>query len=252
MENAMNYNWDWAMFFKPTGIGSEIYLDWFVSGLGWTIAIALAAWVIALLLGSLLGVLRTVPNRWVAGMATTYVEIFRNVPLLVQLFLWYFLVPDLLPEPLELWFKQDLNPATSAYISVVVCLGLFTAARVCEQVRTGIQALPKGQLGAARAMGFKLPQIYAYVLLPQAYRIIIPPLTSEFLNIFKNSSVASLIGLMELMAQTKQSAEFSANLFEAFTLATLIYFTLNMSLMLLMRVLERRVAVPGLLAAGGK
>jgi glutamate/aspartate transport system permease protein len=252
MENAMNYNWDWAMFFKPTGIGSEIYLDWFVSGLGWTIAIALAAWVIALLLGSLLGVLRTVPNRWVAGMATTYVEIFRNVPLLVQLFLWYFLVPDLLPEPLELWFKQDLNPATSAYISVVVCLGLFTAARVCEQVRTGIQALPKGQLGAARAMGFKLPQIYAYVLLPQAYRIIIPPLTSEFLNIFKNSSVASLIGLMELMAQTKQSAEFSANLFEAFTLATLIYFTLNMSLMLLMRVIERRVAVPGLLAAGGK
>ena len=248
----MNYNWDWAMFFKPTGIGSEIYLDWFVSGLGWTIAIALAAWVIALLLGSLLGVLRTVPNRWVAGMATTYVEIFRNVPLLVQLFLWYFLVPDLLPEPLELWFKQDLNPATSAYISVVVCLGLFTAARVYEQVRTGIQALPKGQLGAARAMGFKLPQIYAYVLLPQAYRIIIPPLTSEFLNIFKNSSVASLIGLMELMAQTKQSAEFSANLFEAFTLATLIYFTLNMSLMLLMRVIERRVAVPGLLAAGGK
>lgn len=248
----MNYNWDWAMFFKPTGIGSEIYLDWFVSGLGWTIAIALAAWVIALLLGSLLGVLRTVPNRWVAGMATTYVEIFRNVPLLVQLFLWYFLVPDLLPEPLELWFKQDLNPATSAYLSVVVCLGLFTAARVCEQVRTGIQALPKGQLGAARAMGFKLPQIYAYVLLPQAYRIIIPPLTSEFLNIFKNSSVASLIGLMELMAQTKQSAEFSANLFEAFTLATLIYFTLNMSLMLLMRVIERRVAVPGLLAAGGK
>lgn len=248
----MNYNWDWAMFFKPTGIGSEIYLDWFVSGLGWTIAIALAAWVIALLLGSLLGVLRTVPNRWVAGLATTYVEIFRNVPLLVQLFLWYFLVPDLLPEPLELWFKQDLNPATSAYISVVVCLGLFTAARVCEQVRTGIQALPKGQLGAARAMGFKLPQIYTYVLLPQAYRIIIPPLTSEFLNIFKNSSVASLIGLMELMAQTKQSAEFSANLFEAFTLATLIYFTLNMSLMLLMRVIERRVAVPGLLAAGGK
>ena len=248
----MNYNWDWAMFFKPTGIGSEIYLDWFVSGLGWTIAIALAAWVIALLLGSLLGVLRTVPNRWVAGLATTYVEIFRNVPLLVQLFLWYFLVPDLLPEPLELWFKQDLNPATSAYLSVVVCLGLFTAARVCEQVRTGIQALPKGQLGAARAMGFKLPQIYAYVLLPQAYRIIIPPLTSEFLNIFKNSSVASLIGLMELLAQTKQSAEFSANLFEAFTLATLIYFTLNMSLMLLMRVIERRVAVPGLLAAGGK
>ncbi|MDT4828180.1 putative glutamine ABC transporter permease protein GlnM [compost metagenome] len=248
----MNYNWDWGVFFKSTGIGSEIYLDWFVTGLGWTIAIALAGWVIALLLGTLLGVLRTVPNRWVAGVATAYVEIFRNVPLLVQLFLWYFLVPDLLPQPLQDWFKLGLAPETSAFVSVVVCLGLFTAARVCEQVRTGIQALPRGQLGAARAMGFRLPQIYRYVLLPQAFRIIIPPLTSEFLNIFKNSSVASLIGLMELLAQTKQTAEFSANLFEAFTLATLIYFTLNMSLMLLMRLVEQKVAVPGLISVGGK
>ncbi|MNZ72624.1 putative glutamine ABC transporter permease protein GlnM [compost metagenome] len=248
----MNYNWDWGIFFKSTGIGSEIYLDWFVTGFGWTLAVALAAWIVALALGALLGVLRTVPNRWLSGFATTYVEIFRNVPLLVQLFLWYFLVPDLLPEPLEMWFKQDLSPATSAYLSVVVCLGLFTAARVCEQVRTGIQALPKGQTAAARAMGFRLPQIYRYVLLPQAFRIIIPPLTSEFLNIFKNSAVASLIGLMELLAQTKQTAEFSANLFEAFTLATLIYFVLNMGLMLLMRQVEKKVAVPGLLSVGGK
>ena len=248
----MNYNWDWGIYFKSTGIGSEIYLDWFFTGLGWTIAIALVGWLIALLLGTLLGVLRTVPNRVLAGIATAYVEVFRNVPLLVQLFLWYFLVPDLLPEPLELWFKQDLNPATSAYLSVVVCLGLFTDARVCEQVRTGIEALPKGQTAAAYAMGFRLPQIYRNVLLPQAFRIIIPPLTSEFLNIFKNSSVASLIGLMELLAQTKQTAEFSANLFEAFTLATLIYFTLNMTLMQLMRVVEKKVAVPGLIAVGGK
>lgn len=248
----MNYNWDWGVFFKSTGVGQEIYLNWFVTGLGWTIAIALVAWVIALLLGTLLGVLRTVPNRWLSGIASAYVEVFRNVPLLVQLFLWYFLVPDLLPEPLEMWFKQDLNPATSAYLSVVVCLGLFTAARVCEQVRTGIQALSKGQTAAAYAMGFKLPQVYAYVLLPQAFRVIIPPLTSEFLNIFKNSSVASLIGLMELLAQTKQAAEYSANLFETFTLATLIYFTLNMSLMLLMRMIEKKVAVPGLITVEAK
>jgi glutamate/aspartate transport system permease protein len=135
---------------------------------------------------------------------------------------------------------------------VVVCLGLFTAARVCEQVRTGIQALPAGQAAAAYAMGFRLPQVYRYTLLPQALRIIIAPLTSEFLNVFKNSSVASLIGLMELIAQTKQTAEYSANLFEAFTLATLIYFTLNMSLMLLMRRVEHRVAVPGMLSTGAK
>ncbi|AXK38912.1 amino acid ABC transporter permease [Crenobacter cavernae] len=248
----MNYHWDWGVFFKSTGIGQEIYLDWFVAGLGWTVAVALVAWIIALALGSVLGVMRTVPNRLVARIATIYVELFRNVPLLVQLFVWYFLVPDLLPERAQIWFKQDLNPAVSAYLSVVVCLALFTAARVCEQVRTGIQALPRGQTHAALAMGFSLTQIYRHVLLPQAFRIIIPPLTSEFLNIFKNSSVASLIGLMELLAQTKQTAEFTANLFEAFTLATAIYFVLNMSLMKGMAWVEKRVSVPGLIGSGGK
>lgn len=94
----MDYNWDWGVFFKSTGIGQEIYLDWFVSGLGWTIAVALIGWLIALFLGSVLGVLRTVPNRWLSGLATAYVELFRNVPLLVQLFIWYFLIPDLLKK----------------------------------------------------------------------------------------------------------------------------------------------------------
>ncbi|GHD66748.1 amino acid ABC transporter permease [Jeongeupia chitinilytica] len=248
----MHYNWDWGVFFHSTGIGSEIYLDWFVKGLGWTIALSLAGWVIALLLGTVLGVMRTLPGKVLPRIAAVYVEIFRNIPLLVQLFVWYFIVPDLLPEGLQTWFKQDLNPATSAFISVVLCLGLFTAARVCEQVRTGIQALPKGQTNAAYALGLRIPQIYKEVLLPQAFRIIIPPLTSEFLNIFKNSSVASLIGLMELLAQTKQTAEFTANLFEAFTLATIIYFVLNMGLMLFMRWVEKRVRVPGLIALGGK
>ncbi|UXY15033.1 amino acid ABC transporter permease [Chitiniphilus purpureus] len=248
----MNYNWDWQVFFKSTGIGDEIYLDWFVTGLGWTVALALGAWLIALLLGTVLGVMRTLPGRTARRIAGAYVELFRNVPLLVQLFIWYFIVPDWLPGPLELWFKQTLHPATSAFISVTLCLGLFTAARVCEQVRTGIEALPRGQAMAAFALGLRLSQVYRQVLLPQAFRIIIPPLTSEFLNVFKNSSVASLIGLMELLAQTKQTAEFTANLFEAFTLATLIYFTLNMGLMLLMRWVERKVRVPGLIALGGK
>ncbi|AUH53061.1 amino acid ABC transporter permease [Chromobacterium sp. ATCC 53434] len=246
----MNYHWDWGIFFKPTGVGSEIYLNWFVSGFGWTLAVALSGWIIALSLGTVVGVLRTLPNRWVAGIATAYVELFRNVPLLVQLFVWYFLVPDMLPEGAQIWFKQDLSPITSQFLSVVVCLGLFTAARVAEQVRTGIEALPRGQRNAAMAVGFSLGQTYRHVLLPQAMRIIIPPLTSEFLNIIKNSSVASLIGLAELLAQTKQTAEFSANIFEAFTLATIIYFVLNMSLMLMMNALEKKLRVPGMM--GGK
>jgi len=248
----MNYHWDWGVFFKSTGIGSEVYLDWFIAGLGWTVALSLTGWLIALALGTLLGVMRTLPNRWLSGLASAYVNLFRNVPLLVQLFVWYFLVPDWLPEPVGNWLKQDLSPALSAFVSVVLCLGLFTAARVCEQVRTGIQALPRGQINAAFALGLTLRQAYRRVVLPQAFRIIIPPLTSEFLNIFKNSSVASLIGLMELLAQTKQTDEFTANLFEAFTLATVIYFVLNMSLMYAMRRLEAYLRVPGLIALGGK
>jgi glutamate/aspartate transport system permease protein len=246
----MNYHWNWGVFFKSTGIGKEVYLDWFIAGFGWTVSIALLAWIFALAIGSVLGVMRTLPGRKLSGFASAYVALFRNVPLLVQLFIWYFLVPDLLPERAQIWFKQDLSPVASAYLSVVVCLALFTAARVCEQVRTGIQALPKGQNNAALAMGFNHTQIYRHVLLPQAFRIIIPPLTTEFLAIFKNSSVASLIGLMELLAQTKQTAEFSANLFEAFTLATVIYFVLNMGLMKAMGKVEDKVRVPGLM--GGK
>ncbi|MBP4047468.1 amino acid ABC transporter permease [Chromobacterium violaceum] len=246
----MHYNWHWKVFFDRTHVGNDIYLDWFISGLGWTLAVALSGWIIALAIGGTVGVARTLPNRWVAGLATLYVELFRNVPLLVQLFVWYFLVPDLLPEGAQVWFKQDLSPTTSQFLSVVVCLGLFTAARVAEQVRTGIEALPKGQRNAAMAMGFSLAQTYRHVLLPQALRIIIPPLTSEFLNIIKNSSVASLIGLMELLMQTRQVSDFTSSQFEAFTLATVIYFTLNISLMLGMSALEKRLRVPGMM--GGK
>jgi len=248
----MDYHWNWMIFFQSTGVGSEIYLDWFVSGLAWTVALSLSAWCIALVLGTLLGVLCTLPNKWLSGAATAYVELFRNVPLLVQLFLWYFLVPDYLPNSLQIWFKQGLSPAVSAYISVTLCLGLFTAARVCEQVRTGIQALPSGQVQAAKALGLTMSKVYRFVLLPQAFRIVIPPMTSEFLNVFKNSSVASLIGLMELLAQTRQVAEFSSNIFEAFILSTVIYFVLNMSIMKLMGKLERRMRTPGVLVEGGK
>lgn len=248
----MNYHWNWGVFFQSTGVGSEIYLNWFVSGLGWTLAIALTGWAIALLLGSVLGVMRTLEEGWLARIAAVYVAVFRNIPLLVQLFFWYFMVPDLLPTPLETWFKQDLSPGTSAFVSVVICLGLFTAARVAEQVRTGIEALPRGQVNAGLAIGLTRVQLYRHVLLPQAFRIVIPPLTSEFLNIIKNSSVASLIGLMDLLAQTKQTAEYTANIFEVFTLATLIYFVINMGFMKLMNRVENSVRIPGMMGGSGK
>ncbi|MBB5193027.1 glutamate/aspartate transport system permease protein [Silvimonas terrae] len=248
----MHYHWDWGVFFKPTGVGSEIYLNWFVSGLMMTLGVALSAWVIALVLGTVLGVMRSLPGKIASRIAGAYVDLFRNVPLLVQLFVWYYVIPDWLPDNLSNWLKQDISPVTNAFITVTVCLGLFTAARVCEQVRTGIQALPKGQSNAGLALGLPLAQVYRHVLLPQAFRIIIPPLTSEFLNIIKNSSVASLVALPELLAQTKQLVDFTANQFEAYTVGTLIYFAVNMLLMFFMRWVEKRLRVPGLIALGGK
>ena len=136
------------------------------------------------------------------------------------------------------------------FVAAAVCLGLFTAARVAEQVRAGINSLPQGQKAAGLAMGFSLPQVYRYVLLPMSYRIIVPPLTSEFLNIFKNSAVATTIGLIELSRQAQQLVDFTAQTYEPFIAVTVFYMAINVTVMFLMGRLERAVRVPGLI--GGK
>jgi glutamate/aspartate transport system permease protein len=245
----MAYNWNWEVFLQPSATGEGTYVTWLLEGLKWTVTLSLSAWVIALVIGSIIGVLRTVPNRWLSLIAATYVEVFRNVPLLVQLFIWYFVLPELLPGKMGDAFKQ-MNPLAQQFLAAMVCLGLFTAARVAEQVRSGINSLPRGQKNAGLAMGFTLAQVYRYVLLPMAYRIIVPPLTSEFLNIFKNSAVATTIGLIELSRQAQQLVDFTAQPYEAFIAVTLLYVLINVTVMFLMRHLEQKVRVPGLI--GGK
>ncbi len=246
----MQYNWNWGIFFEPAFAGGGIYLDWILSGLKWTVLVSLAAWVIAFSLGSVIGVLRTTPIRPLRAIAAAYVEVFRNIPLLVQMFLWFFVVPELLPKAWGDWLKQELP--LPAFWTAVVSLGTYTASRVAEQVRSGIQSIPKGQTYAGLAMGLSLPQVYRHVLLPMAYRIIIPPLTSEFLTIFKNSSVALTIGLLELTAQSRQITDFTFQGFEAFTVATLLYVMITMIVMVGMRILEARVRVPGYIGSGGR
>jgi len=208
------------------------------------------AWVIALALGSLVGTLRTTPNGWVRGVCTAYVEVFRNIPLLVQMFLWFFVLPELLPEAWGDWMKQ-LAPPWGSYVPAVLCLGIYTSVRVAEQVRAGINSLPRGQMMAGTAIGLTLAQSYRQVILPQSFRIILPPLTSEFLNCIKNSSVALTIGVMELTARARAMQEFSFQVFEAFAAATVIYLLANLVVVLGMRYLESRVRVPGLIAASG-
>lgn len=170
---------------------------------------------------------------------------FRNVPLIVQVFAWYLVVPELLPQKIGMWFKAELDPNIQFFVSSMVCLGLFTAARVCEQVRAGIQSLPRGQKAAALAMGLTLPQTYRYVLLPNAYRIIVPPLTSEMLNLVKNSAIASTIGLVDMAAQANKLLDYSAHAYESFTAITLAYVAINAIIMLIMQVVEKKTRLPG-------
>jgi len=243
----MNYQWNWRVFWEANPEGTGTFLTSLLSGLGWTVATGLFAWVIALLFGIVVGTLRTTPNKWVVRVGNMYVEIFRNIPLLVQMLLWYFVLPELLPPT---WGDMLKQMPDSPFYTAVVCLAFYTSVRIAEQVKAGILALPRGQGMAGQALGLTLAQTYRYVLLPQAMRIIMPPLTSDFLNIFKNTSVALTIGLMELTARTRAMESHTFQVFEAFAAASLIYIVLNVSVVQLMRMLERKLAVPGLISGG--
>ena len=238
----MNYTWNWGILFR------EPYLGWLLSGLRWTILVTLCAWAIALALGTLIGITRTLPSRAARALGTAYVELFRNIPVLVQLFLWFYVLPELVPESWGRWLKRDL-PLPEFWTSVV-CLGFYAASRVAEQVRSGIEAVPRGQLSAALASGLTLAQGYRLVLLPIAFRIIIPPLTSEFLSIIRTSSVALTIGLLELTSQSRQIENATFQGFESFAAATALYAAIAVAATLVMHLIERRMRIPGFVAKG--
>jgi glutamate/aspartate transport system permease protein len=238
----MNYHWDWGVLFRSPFFG------WILSGFALTCLISLLAWILALLIGSVVGVGRTLDNRAVRALGTLYVEVFRSIPLLVQFFLWYYVLPQVLPTAWGTFLKRGLPNAQ--FWTVVVGLGLYTAARVAEQVRSGIGAIPRGQSSAALAVGFTRLQMYRYVLLPVAYRMLVPSLTSEFLGVFKNSSLALTLGVLELTAQTRQIEDYTFQAFEAFTAATVLYALVSFIVMGLMRMIEGRSRIVGTMAVG--
>jgi glutamate/aspartate transport system permease protein len=241
----VSYHWNWLVFFDPSPTGGGTYLHMLLSGLLLTIVTALSAWIIALVCGSIVGVLRTLPSKTTQWVGFCYVELFRNMPLLLQLFLWFFVLPELLPRQAGLWLKQLPN---APFYTSAIGIGLFMSARVAEQLRAGIGSLPRGQKMAATALGLTIAQSYAYVLLPMAYRIILPPLTSEFLSTIKNTAVAITIGLLELTGQARAMQEFTFQVFESFSAATVIYLLVNLIVVTFMRMIERTVAIPGYIA----
>ena len=236
----MKYNWNWSVSIEPQ------YFDWIISGTLWTIYLSIASSFIAFFLGSIIGIFRTLDNKILNFIGTTYVEIFRNIPLLVQMFIWYFVFPEIVTDDFGTWLKQDLpNPEFS---SALMCLGTYTASRVAEQVRSGINSVSTGVGMAGYATGLSTYQLYIYILLPIGYRIIIPPLTSEFLTIFKNSSLALTIGLLELTARSNMIMDWTFQGFEAYTAATIIYVSVTMIVTLIMQRIENKTQIPGFIS----
>ncbi|GGC14845.1 glutamate ABC transporter permease [Oxalicibacterium flavum] len=234
---------DLSIFFEPMAEGDPTWGAMLLSGLGWTLAVAALSWIMAFVLGSLIGIARTTEKRWLVMLGGAYVEVFRNIPLLVQFFVWYFVVPSVIPPIKSIVI--ELDPIQHQFATAVICLGFFTAARIAEQVRSGVRALPRGQRNAGYALGLTPMQTYRYVLLPMAYRMIIPPLTSELMNLIKNTAVAYSIGLVELFFRTREMGEMTFRYFEAFAAATLMYLLIALAANRLMALVERRLAIPG-------
>lgn len=239
----MNYQWQWHLMVE------QPYLGWLGTGVKWTLAISLLAYVIALGLGSLVGIARTLDSAVARQCAQLYVTLFRSVPLLVQLFLWYFVVPELLPQSVGHWVKRDL-PAPEFW-TTAIGLGLFMSARIAEQIRAAIAACAGGLAKAAKSQGFNTWQIYCFVLLPVSLRYALPTLVSEMLNTIKNSSLAMTIGMLELTGQSRQIEAYTFKGLEAFTVATAIYVLMSLMVILIGRVLEQRFELPGMLRNGG-
>jgi glutamate/aspartate transport system permease protein len=231
----MNYSWDWSLLLQAP------YAGWLLSGLWFTVALSMVSWLLALPMGLAVGVGRVSTSRSLSRLASMYISVFRNIPLLLQMFVWFFVFPELLPDSLGLWFKRDLpNPE---FWTAVIALTFYTSGRLAELFRAGIHAVPRGQSMAAAACGMSPVQGLRYIVVPQALRIIAPPLTSEFLSIVKNSSLALTIGVMEITAQSREIENFTFHGFEAFGSATLFYVLVALVLNAVSVQLQRHLVV---------
>lgn len=237
---GLSYEFRWEVLFQ------EPYLGWLVQGVAATLKLSGLAWLQALVIGLLVGALRTLPWRFLRAIGTVYVEFFRNIPLLVHLFFWYFAAPEVLPQAFREWLVEH----GVEFWSAVLGLGVYSGARFGEVFRAGIQAVPRALLEASASTGLSTAQAYRHVVVPCALRLVIPPLTGETLNLLKNSSLALTIGVAELTFMTRQVESYTARGLEAVAAGTLIYLILCLVVAALMGRVERRLAIPGLIARG--
>jgi His/Glu/Gln/Arg/opine family amino acid ABC transporter permease subunit len=233
----MNYQFNWSVLW--TGQSGA----WLLQGLITTLQLSALAWCLAFVLGIVAGAFRTIPIRPLRWLSSSYVEFFRNVPLLVWMFFWYFAVPPLLPQAAQDWLFDH----GAEFWAGMFALGVYHGARFSEVIRAGIQSIPRNQYESAVSTGLTITQTYRLIMIPIALRLIIPPATNESLNLLKNSSVALTIGVAELTFQTRQIETYTARAIEALTAGTVIYLLLCLGIAVLAARLERRLAIPGMI-----
>ncbi|MEW6719200.1 MAG: amino acid ABC transporter permease [Thermodesulfobacteriota bacterium] len=230
----MNYQFDWAV------VTSGKYFDWLVSGVVVTVKLSVVSIALSFLLGLVIAIMRMSRFRPVYWFAHGYLEFFRNTPLLVQIFFWYFGSYKVLPDAVNEW----LNAQGFEFAAAVIALTIYTSAFIAEDIRSGVRSIPKEQMEAARSSGFSYVRSMIYIILPQAVRLTIPPLINQFLNLTKNSSLAMTIGVAELMYQARQVESYTFKGFEAFSAATLVYVGLSFAITGLMTWYDRKVLQP--------
>jgi glutamate/aspartate transport system permease protein len=235
----LTYSWHWSVLLTSP------YSGWLLQGTAWTLALFAGASIIGFSVGTCIGLGRIAPLRPLRMFSGAYVELFRNIPLLLQFFLWFYVLPELLPGNAGQWLKRDLP--MPEFWTATLAVGLYSAARVAEQIRSGFASIPQPQTQAALATGLSLLQVYRYVLLPRAFRTVIPTLTSEAISIMKNTSLALTVGVLEVMAQARQIESYTFQSFEAFTACTVTYMVLCSAIVFVARGLEARYAIPGMI-----
>lgn len=238
----LNYTFDWSVLWRHP------YGSMLLKGVLTTIHLSLLAWIITVPMGIAIGIFRVLPSRLTRFIGSAYVQVFRNTPFLVQLFFWYFAAPLLLPRPAQEWL-YDHVPDYS-YWAGVVSLGTYTASRLAEQFRSGLLSIPRDQYRAAYSTGLTTLQTYRYVIAPYAFRIIIPPFTTEFLTCFKNSALTMTIGVMEITHTAYYIDSFTWHGLETTTAASLTYLFISGCVVLFMSFIEKRLHIPGMLARG--
>jgi len=231
---VLNYQFDWAI------VTSGQYFEWIVSGIKVTIELSVVSIALSFILGLLIAVMRMSTVKPILWFSHAYLEFFRNTPLLVQIFFWYFGSYQILPQVVNDW----LNSVNFEFAAAVMALTIYTSAFIAEDIRSGVRSIPKEQMEAARSSGFSYLRSMQYIILPQAVRITIPPLINQFLNLTKNSSLAMTIGVAELTYQARQVESYTFKGFEAFTAATVVYLAMSLAITWLMTLYSKKVLNP--------